>query len=263
MSRGSPGRFPGPLLVAFLCLPTAAVGQYTLAAPSGEEVTFSEADVRRMLDTTRVLRTNLADDPRILYFLGNGPEMPADRPAGAFPWNAVDVLADSVATVQTPGNLREADRAYANYAVRRMGDVRSDPDVSCDSIMTREVGAVSSFVDGWVVARTLFGGPPFAPLDELAFAREVGLLPGLIAHHGDRQLGGCLAVWTEGHEKEIRAYETWRAEAFADAASARPTGSSLPGSVWKNHGGSRAWASSRARPAGPEPTEWLSASTTP
>lgn len=168
-----------------------------------------------MLDTTRALRRDLEEDPRILYFTGTGPAVPVEEPAGAYPWNAVDVLADSVATIRTPGNLREADRAYANYAVLRMKNVRRDPDVSCDSLVAREVRAVSGFVDGWIVSRTLFGGPPYAPLDELAFAREAEVLSGLIAARDDPQLGGCLRVWKEAHADAVEAYRRWRASGFA------------------------------------------------
>ncbi len=132
----------------------------------------------------------------------------------AYPWNAVDVVTDSLAAVVTPGNLREADRAYVNYAVLRMRAVRGDPDVSCEEIVSREVEAVIGFVEGWIVARTLFGGPAFEPLDELAFAWLAGVLPGFIAEHANPQLGGCLAVWGDAYAHEIEAYRVWRQEEF-------------------------------------------------
>lgn len=212
-------------LAAFLLLPPPFAGpllaQHRLVAPSGREIAFPEDSLRAMLDTTRALRRDLEEDPRILYYTGTGPAVPAAEPAAALPWNAVEVLTDSTATIRTPGNLREADRAYANYAVLRMRRVRMDPDVPCDSLVRREVEAVSGFVDGWVVTRTLFGGPPYAPLDELVFARREGLLPGLIADAGDPQLGGCLEVWSEANPAAIEAYRRWRREAF-QAAGGRP-----------------------------------------
>ena len=119
-------------------------------------------------------------------------------------------MTDSLAAVLTPGNLREADRAYYSYAVLRMKAVRQDPDVSCEELFDRELAAVGGFVDGWIAARTIFGGPPFAPLDELAFARADGVLEGLIAERGDRQLGGCLAVWRAAHPEAVEAYRAWR-----------------------------------------------------
>lgn len=205
-----------------LVAPGATTAQHRMVAPSGRELSFSEDSLRRMLEATRALRRDLEEDPRILYFVGTGPAVPAADPDAAFPWNAVDVLADSLAAIQTPGNLREADRAYANYAVIRMKNVRRDPDVSCDSLMAREVRAVSAFADGWVVARVLFGGPGFAPLDEVAFAREDGVLPGLLAGRGNRQLGGCLRVWTEAHGEAARKYREWRNRAFLKTEGGTP-----------------------------------------
>ena len=198
------------LLCQIALLPHPLDAQYTLTAP-GHEMRLSRDRLVEMNDTTEALRENLETDPEVLYFTGFADPVTPASSRDALPWNAIEVLTDSSAAVLTPGNLREADRAYANYAVIRMQAVRADPDVRCDELMEREVRAVESFVDGWIVARTLYGGPPFAPLDELAFAREAGVLPGLIADAGDPQLGGCLAVWRADHEEEIRAYQAWRA----------------------------------------------------
>ena len=123
----------------------------------------------------------------------------ADDPEASYPWNVVTVVDDSTADLQRlPANLREADRAYYNYAVQRMRVVRgADPDVPCDSVLALEESVVGSFVDGWILSRTLFGGPPFAPLDELVFARHDGLLRPLLARHNDRQVGACGGQWAD------------------------------------------------------------------
>lgn len=197
-----------------------APAQHRLTAPSGEELAFPAERLRAMLDTTRALRRDLEEDPRIGYYLDVGPPAPADSPAAALPWNALEVRSDSVAVVRTPGNLREADRAYANYAVHRMHYVHAgDPDVSCDSLMTVEVAALSAFVDGWIVSRTLYGAPAFPAADELAFAREAGVLAGLTAEAGDTQLGACAAEWAAAHPEAVEAYGAWRRDRFVAATA--------------------------------------------
>lgn len=220
-SRTRPLRRPRGWLVAVVlviqALPVPAQAQRVLVS-GADTLAFDDVELRSLLDTTRALRRDLEEDPRILYYTGTGPAVPGREPRGAYPWNAVDVLADSVATIRTPGNLREADRAYANYAVLRMKNVRRDPDVECDSIFARELRAVSGFIDGWIVSRTLFGAPPYAALDSLVFARQAAVLPGLIADHANPQLGGCLAVWVRLHPDAIHAYRRWRG---ADAPPAR------------------------------------------
>ncbi len=204
--------------------PRALLAQYVMQAPSGIEIEFSSTQVRAMLDTTRTLEMNLQEDPRVLYFTLVGPAVETrDSLDAAYPWNAIEVRNDSVATILTPGNLREADRAYYNYAVIRMQLVRGlDPDVSCEELMERELEAVSAFVDGWVTSRLLFGGLPFTVLDELAFAREQGQLPSMLAAKADRQLGACSAEWSSDHPEAVEAYLSWRDTRFLELAEPAP-----------------------------------------
>lgn len=184
---------------------------------------MSREDLVQLDDTTRALRKNLEEDPRVLYYTAFGDPLSVAPDSAAYPWAAVEVITDSTVAVITPGNLREADRAYANYAVLRMQAVRSDLDVSCDSVFALEKRAVSGFVDGWLVTRTLYGGPRYPPLDELVFARRAGHLAPLMVARSNRQLGGCLAVWAERHADRLDAYERWRKEEFLGESANSPT----------------------------------------
>lgn len=197
-------------LLALAAVPRPTAAQYTIESRSGLALRFDREALLAMHDTTRALEENLETDPRVLYYTGYGPEARQDSAGEALPWNAIEVITDSTVALTFPSNLREADRAYSNYAVLRMQAVRSDPDVPCDSVFARERRAVELFVDGWIVARTLFGGPPYAPLDELAFARAAGQLPGYILAHEDRQLGGCLRVIRRQREEAVAEYRRWR-----------------------------------------------------
>ena len=195
----------------------ATAQEYALTSPAGDSLRFELADLRVMLEEARILYDDLVEDPRVLYILGFGPPASVDAPDPAYPWNAVSPTSDSTVDVVTPGNLREADRAYYNYAVMRMREVRTeDPDDPCDALVAREEMVLSSFVDGWVLARTLFGGPGFAPLDELAFARAAGHLRPLLAARGDASVGACAAAWAEANPGAVGAYEDWRADAFPE-----------------------------------------------
>lgn len=194
--------------------PISLSAQYSLTAPSGQVVEFDRDRLLAMRDRSVALWDELQEDPQVLYYTSYGPELEDGDRARSYPWNAAEVVTDSLAAVITPGNLREADRAYYNYIVLRMHAVRDDPDVPCDEVVGRELEALDGFVDGWVVARTLFGGPSYEPLDEFAFAREAGVLSGMMADLGDRQLGGCLAVWREANPDAVAAYREWRADRY-------------------------------------------------
>jgi hypothetical protein len=193
---------------------TSVEAQYSLTAPSGHVVEFDGDRLLAMRDRSIALWDELQEDPDILYYTAYGRELDADDRTQAYPWNAIEVVTDSLAAVITPGNLREADRAYYNYVVLRMHAVSQDPDVTCDEVFARELEAMDGFIDGWVVARMLFGGPAYEPLDEFAFAREEGMLPGMIADRSDRQLGGCLAVWRDAHPDAVSAYRDWRRDRY-------------------------------------------------
>ena len=205
------------LAACAVLVPGTAAAQYTITAENGDTVQFESAELRVMLDTARALWADLEQDPRVLYYTPAGRQpVPVETPDAAYPWNAVNVVDDTtIDTSHLPANLREADRAYYNYAVQRMRVVRwGDPDVSCDSLLAQEEKVVGSFIDGWILSRTLFGAPAFDPLDELVFARRAGLLRPLLARRNDPQVGACTGQWAEENPERIDAYETWRLEKF-------------------------------------------------
>jgi len=218
-----------------ILLPGAAAAQYTVTAENGDSVQFESAELRVMLDTAKALYADLEEDPRVAYmtpvgYPGSRVPVSVEDPEPSYPWNVVTVLSDSVAdTRRMPANFREADRAYYNYVVQRMRVVRgTDPDVPCDSLLALEERVVGSFTDGWILSRTLFGGPAFGPLDELVFARRAGLLRAMLARHNDRQLGACAGQWVEENLERVAAYDAWQRENFpapgeqVDAADQNP-----------------------------------------
>ena len=219
-----------PLLAAAL-LPAPLAAQYSIEAPSGRTLAFDSASVRDMLERTRRLRTILEQDPGVIYYVGAGDPVPADSPEAAYPWNRVVVRSDSAVRVAAPGNYREAGRAYQNYAVLRMEWIRSGrPTASCEASVEGEVERVSAFVDGWIAARVLYGGPAFPALDAFAFARAAGHLPALVVELGDTTLSErCRVRWRERHADAVEAYRIWRRRAFegedsGDGEDASPTG---------------------------------------
>lgn len=209
-------------LALILLAAAPAVGQeYRMEAPSGETMTFSRDSVQAMLARTRALYDTLEADPRIVYYVGYGQLVPEGSPGASYPWAAVTVRSDSAVQVVTPGNLREADRAYFNYAVVRMRERSAganEPDTGdssrCDEVVAREARILAAFADGWVVARTLFGSPAYPPLGEIAFARAAGHLEAYAADHSIPQLQGCGNSWREEHPERMQRYRRWRGNAY-------------------------------------------------
>jgi hypothetical protein len=207
---------------AILMVSSPALGQRSIATER-DTILFELPTLQVMLDSARALFRDLQEDPRVLYSTGFGPPAEVMSASAAYPWNAVSPTSDSTVNVIMPGNLREADRAYYNYAVMRMRVVRGqDPDESCGLLIQAEEKVLSSYVDGWIVARTLFGGPAFEPMDELVFAREAGLLRPLLAARENVSIGVCAEQWAAEHPDEIAAYESWSAQAFPGLGNVVP-----------------------------------------
>lgn len=238
-SRGSAAaiRPTAALLLAVAAAAPAAAGaqadpdRYALRVPDGPSLEFPADSVKEMLRRTRRLGTILEEDPDVLYYVGTGSEVDASDPSPAYPWNAVRPESDSTARVRVPANYREARRAYYAYAVRVMETIRgSPPSTRCGESVRREVDAVSAFVDGWIVTRTLYGGPAFPPLDAMAFAREAGHLPAMLVELGGARLGGCARRWARQNPEAMEAYRAWR-EGFAPGpeGDGRPAPDADPG----------------------------------
>lgn len=219
------------LLAVAAAAPTAAGAQagddgYTLRVPSGPSLALPADSVKEMLRSTRRLGTILEEDPDVLYYVGTRSEVTASEPSPAYPWNAVRAESDSTARVRVPANYREARRAYYAYAVRTMEGIRgSPPSARCSETVRREVDAVSAFVDGWIVTRTLYGGPAFPPLDALVFARDAGHLPAMLVELGDARLAGCARGWARQNPEEVEAYRAWREDFDAGSTAGAPAGS--------------------------------------
>lgn len=192
----------------------------TLRVPGGPSLVLPADTVRGMLERTRRLQTILEEDPDVLYYLSTGEPVSAEEPARAYPWNAVRPVSDSVARVTAPGNYREARRAYNSYAVRKMEILRERPPAArCPVAVEREAEALSAFVEGWIVARTLYGGPAFPPVDAFVFAREAGHLPAMAVALGDSQIGLCSEIWARENPGAMEAYRAWRQEFDGDVGS--------------------------------------------
>jgi hypothetical protein len=184
---------------------------------------FRVPSLRDMIERTRRLERILEDDPDVLYYIGTGPRASDSVPAPAYPWNVVRVRNDSVAEVAVPRNYREARRGYYNYAVRMMRQVReAGPAEGCDDAVEREADLVSVFLDGWIVTRTLYGGPALPAVDAMVFAREAGHLPAMLVALRDAEIRDCADRWASDHPEDMESYRRWRESFWGRSGGLEP-----------------------------------------
>jgi len=128
-----------------------------------------------------------------------------------------------VAEVAVPRNYREARRGYYNYAVRMMRQVReARPTAGCDDAVEREAGLVSAFLDGWIVTRTLYGGPALPAVDAMVFAREAGHLPAMLVALRDAEIRDCTDRWISEHPDAMESYRRWSESFWARSGELEP-----------------------------------------
>lgn len=218
----------GLVLAAGLLPAGSAAAQYTLRGPSDRALTFDTATVREMLERTRRTRRQMEGARRVVYYVGSGPPVTPDSLDPAYPWGAVTPKGDTAVRVVTPGNYREASRAYQNYAYEKMQAIRSGSEPrGCAAELEREAELVSAFVDGWVVSRVLYGAMALEAIDRLAFAREAGHLPALLSSmDGSPVAERCRSRWQDDHPEAVEAFRDW-SRAFGDEA---PAGADDPAS---------------------------------
>ena len=83
--------------------------QYTVVSPAGDTITVETAVVREMLDSTRALRRDLEEDPRVMYGIGYGDRATEENPAG-----------DGASSARSASRVRSTTNTFAPARASRM-----------------------------------------------------------------------------------------------------------------------------------------------
>ncbi|MGE0160196.1 MAG: hypothetical protein AB7T31_12370 [Gemmatimonadales bacterium] len=160
---------------------------------------------------------NIEQDPSFWVITQPSDEDP-------YPWDGLDVREDSV-TVSVPRAMPETQLPFMLYGhqhlMARMG--RQDewlPEAPEATGFDLEHAILARVADAWILGRSVYNTGPYAPLDEIAYAKENGFLEPFIFTARPDQFAARRAEWVRAHPGEMERYRQW----FLDTFSREPPG---------------------------------------
>ena len=209
----------GGLLAVLPLVLAAACGGHTPQIPDPRPVVnFQGARIR--VDKTRMdsintwvnrEQDNITNDPTFLV----DPKMSVDE---VYPWERMRISHD---TVQVYFDPRASDSSlpveiYGHlHLMARMG--RLDEFVPGSGTLTGfdlEKAVLAKTADAWLLGRTVYDVPPYAPLDELIYAREAGYLDAFIFTARPNEFAEARAKWAKANPGRSDEYRTWFLKTF-------------------------------------------------
>lgn len=139
-----------------------------------------------------------------------------------FPWEGmtlgIDSGQDSV-TLDVPLGGRDARLVYELYGhmhlMARTGRQEEWLPEAPDAVgYDLERAIVTRIADAWILGRTVFDTQPFAPLDELAYAKDSGFLDAFIFTARPGEFAASRTQWARENPGEAERYRDWFLETF-------------------------------------------------
>jgi hypothetical protein len=199
-SGGGPRSDPRPIIV-----------------PSGERIRPEPARMDSVYEWVTREQLNIEQDPSFWVIAEPADEDP-------YPWEGLDVRADSV-TVQVPRGMQDPQLVFMIYGhlhlMSEMG--RLDewlPEAPNAQGFELERAILSRAADAWILGRSVYNTAPYAPLDELAYAKEAGFLVPFIFTARPNEFAAARAAWVRENPGEMERYRQW----FLDTFSREPPG---------------------------------------
>ncbi len=141
-----------------------------------------------------------------------------------YPWEGLDVRADSV-TVQVPRENQDPQLPLMIYGHQllmvHMGrQAEWLPEAPDATGFDLELAILSRVADAWILGRSVYNTAPYAPLDELAYAKESGFLVPFVFTARPTEFASDRAAWVRANPGEMERYRQW----FLDTFNREPPG---------------------------------------
>lgn len=135
-----------------------------------------------------------------------------------FPWDGMRVAQDSV-ILNMPLGGRDGQLVYQIYGhLHLMVEMERQeewlPEAPEATGYELERAIVDRVADAWILGRTVFDTQPFAPLDELAYAKHFGFLDAFIFTARPDEFGSARTEWARANPGRTDEYRDWFLETF-------------------------------------------------
>jgi len=184
---------------------------------SGERIRPDPARMDSVYDWVTAEQLNIEEDPSFWVITQPGDGEP-------YPWDGLDVRADSV-TVRVPRGSQDPQLVFMIYGhqhlMSRMGRQEEWlPEAPDATGFDLERAILARTADAWILGRSVYNTLPYAPLDELAYAKEAGHLEAFIFTARPNEFASQRAEWVRANPGAMERYRQW----FLDTFGREPPG---------------------------------------
>ena len=209
--RGALGAALAMVLLAACSASSALPRSRGLITLSGARVPADQARMDSIDIWVRPELQNIEEDPTFLIVTGFS-EVPV------MPWEDFVVEGDT-ARLSLDGAIAESRAVYLVYAhlhlMHRMDRLEEWlPDAVGLDGYELERAIVARTADVWFYGRSLYGWPPYLPLDELLFSSENGYLDAYLLTARAEEFAMERDAWLDESAGAQEAYRTWFRSAF-------------------------------------------------
>jgi hypothetical protein len=162
-------------------------------------------------------QANIVNDPTFWVV-----SQPAD--GDVYPWEDMRISRDTV-TVQVPRGRQDPHLVHQIYGhlhlMSRMGRQEEWlPEAPTAEGYELERAILARAADAWILGRAVYNTVPYAPLDELAYAKEAGFLDAFIFTARPSEFAAARAEWVRANPGAMERYRDW----FLDTFNREPPG---------------------------------------
>jgi hypothetical protein len=206
----------GALAVAF----TGACGGHTPQIPdprpivnfTGARIRVDKARMDSINDWVTKEQDDISKDPAFMIMNTPTPDK------SAYPWEHMRMSNDTV-MVYFYNQVPETNLPFEIYGhlhlMAKMGRLAEWlPEAPAATGFDLERAILARVSDAWLLARTVYNAAPYAPLDELIYAKEAGYLDAFIFTSRPDKFAEARAKWARENPDAPEKYRAWFVKTF-------------------------------------------------
>ncbi|NJD20096.1 MAG: hypothetical protein FIA95_12545 [Gemmatimonadetes bacterium] len=209
----------GTLLAASAVLAGCAAAQPTIPDPrpiiifSGARIRVEKERMQAVQEWVVREQDNISRDPGFWVIT----DMAAEE---VYPWDGLRFAGADTVRVRLDPRASDASVVFEIYGhlhlMARMGRQEEWlPEAPTASGYALERAILSRVADAWLLGRTTFGTQPYAPLDELIYAKENGYLDAFVFTARPDEFAEARSAWAREKPGEAEAYREWFVKTFS------------------------------------------------
>jgi len=179
---------------------------------SGARIRVTKERMQAINDWVLREQDNIERDPGFMVIT----DMAVDE---VYPWDGLRFAGSDTVRLRVDPRAADARVVFEIYGhlhlMARMGRQEEWlPEAPTATGYDLERAVLARASDAWLLGRTVFGTQPYAPLDELIYAKENGYLDAFIFTARPEEFAEARADWARAKPGEAEAYRTWFVQTF-------------------------------------------------